>query len=55
MQVCAQCNGKGATIAQNEIIGQAPSGTYTENYQIPNNAPGAIPCSQCNGKGYQYS
>ena len=48
MIVCAQCNGNGACIANNQLLGVG--GLYTEKY--PNGIP-AIPCTQCNGKGYQ--
>lgn len=50
MTVCAQCNGVGS------CVGTTASDDLKDNevsFQTPFNAPGSIPCSQCNGKGYQ--
>ena len=50
MTICAQCNGKLATQGIEAI--QDLSGN-TETLQGATGAvPGAIPCSQCGGRGY---
>ena len=45
MIVCPQCGGKGAVTPVNDALIDANLNT---NYPNQN----AIPCSQCNGKGY---
>ena len=48
--VCPQCSGKCGTRGGGRIL---DSSGNTENYLTPGDQPAAIPCSQCNGKGYQ--
>lgn len=53
MQVCAQCNGKKATIQLESIADLTGN---TESFQTCGGAAGpVIVCTQCNGNGYQYS
>lgn len=50
MTICAQCGGVGST------IGTEPTDDLSDNeivFQTPHGSPGAIPCSQCGGRGFQ--
>ena len=55
MIVCQQCGGNGATKGIENVVNPSPSGLYTATFQPAGSASQAptIPCSQCNGKGYQ--
>lgn len=49
MMVCSQCNSKGATIGNNDIL---DLNLNTIQYFFPQGKPSAQPCTQCRGLGY---
>lgn len=50
MTVCEQCNGAGACIGTESGLDLSAN---TETMKMSGPQPGSIPCTQCNGKGYQ--
>lgn len=55
MIICAQCSGYGAARGNNQIQNASPTGLYAETLQPGGSSSPSpvIPCTQCNGKGYQ--